>query len=146
VGYQASKTFYVQKFMASPQQHTKPPLEICISTDNLNIIYVLNNHIRCPSSQHNHPDKLLQTSLIHLIPSPLEHDKASMLKFTSVATPMFIFLFVSLYSRQGWRCGNPSLCRCLRLAPHPSHLIEPIEDLECTHAPNSLCPLKPAPR
>ena len=47
------------------------PHDIRISTNNLNVVYVLNIHIRRPSSQHNHPYKLLQTSLIRRRRTPV---------------------------------------------------------------------------
>ena len=37
--------------------------DINIFTDSLNSIYLINNHVRRPSSQHNYPDKLLTTSI-----------------------------------------------------------------------------------
>ena len=41
--------------------------DIHIFTDSLNSIYLLNNHIQHPTSQHHHPDKLLITAIIHQI-------------------------------------------------------------------------------
>ena len=38
-----------------------------IFTDNLNSIYLINNHIQRPTSQHHHPDKLLIAAIIHQI-------------------------------------------------------------------------------
>ena len=38
-----------------------------ILTSNLNIIYLINNHIRHLSYQHNHPNKLLILAIVHQI-------------------------------------------------------------------------------
>ena len=38
-----------------------------IFTDSLNIIYLINNHIQHPTSQHHHPDKLVIAAIIHQI-------------------------------------------------------------------------------
>ena len=38
-----------------------------IFTDSLNSIYLINNHIQHPTSQHHHPDKLLIAALINQI-------------------------------------------------------------------------------
>ena len=38
-----------------------------IFTDSLNSIYLINNHIQHPTSQHHHPDKLLIAAIIHQI-------------------------------------------------------------------------------
>ena len=45
----------------STQYHTR---DIHIFTNNLNSIYLINNRIRHPSSQHNHPDKLLIAAIV----------------------------------------------------------------------------------
>ena len=41
--------------------------DIHIFTDSLNSIYLIHNHIRHPSSQHNHPDKLLISAIVNHI-------------------------------------------------------------------------------
>ena len=38
-----------------------------IFTDSLNNIYLINNHIQHPTSQHHHPDKLLIAAIVHQI-------------------------------------------------------------------------------
>ena len=38
-----------------------------IFTNSLNNIYLINNHIQHPTSQHHHPDKLLKASIVHHI-------------------------------------------------------------------------------
>ena len=38
-----------------------------IFTDSLNNIYLINNHIQCPTSQHHHPDKLLIAAIVRQI-------------------------------------------------------------------------------
>lgn len=43
------------------------PHNIHIFTDNLNNICIINNHVWCPFSQHNHPDKLLIALIVHFI-------------------------------------------------------------------------------
>ena len=48
----------------STQHHTQ---DIHLLTDNLNSIYLINNHIRHPSSQYNHPDKLLIVAIVNHI-------------------------------------------------------------------------------
>ena len=41
--------------------------DIHIFTNSLNSNYLINNHVRLPSSQHNHPDKLLIASIVQNI-------------------------------------------------------------------------------
>ena len=36
-----------------------------IYTDSLNNIYLINNHLQHPTSQHHHPDKLLISAIVH---------------------------------------------------------------------------------
>ena len=42
-------------------------LDTHIFTNSLNIIFLINNHIQHPTSQHHHPNKLLTTTIIHQI-------------------------------------------------------------------------------
>ena len=46
------------------QHHTQ---DTHILTDSLNNIYLIHNHIRHPSSQHNHLDKLLMAAIVNHI-------------------------------------------------------------------------------
>lgn len=46
------------------QHHTQ---DTYIFTYSLNIVYLIHNHIRHPSSQHNHPDKLLIAAIVNHI-------------------------------------------------------------------------------
>lgn len=53
-------------------EHTKMfTVDTFIFIDNLNSICLLLNHIRNPSSQYNHPNKLLTTHIIHTIKTHL---------------------------------------------------------------------------
>ena len=47
------------------RHHTQD--HIFIFTDRFNSIYLINNHIRHPSSHHNHPDKLLIADIVSQI-------------------------------------------------------------------------------
>jgi hypothetical protein len=65
----SKKSLHVLEDNASGVQadHTNHPNGTHISTNNLNSIYLINNHIHRPTSQHHHPDKLLIAAIIHQI-------------------------------------------------------------------------------
>ena len=51
----------------SNQRYTTPHTYTYIFTDSLNNIYLIHNHIRHPSSQHNHPNKLCIAAIVNHI-------------------------------------------------------------------------------
>ena len=62
-------THITLRFIPLPSKPQKPqPQNTYVFTDNLNNTYLINNHIHHPSSQHNHPDKLLISTMVHQIP------------------------------------------------------------------------------
>jgi len=64
------QTSYEQNYMPSSfleQLQKNKPQHTFIFTDNLNHICLIGNHIWHPSSQHDHPGKLLMSTLVHQI-------------------------------------------------------------------------------
>ena len=47
------------------KKHTFTHLDTYIFTDNLNIIFLINNHIMHPSALYHHPNKLLIATILH---------------------------------------------------------------------------------